>query len=82
MLNFAIFFVVAQFIGGDAVNGFARDGHYYLNNKGHFTEVSRSVFMYSKWHVYSLFITHPLGIVSALLLFKTPLGQKDAPKVT
>ena len=82
VLWIAIFFVVAMFIGGDAVNGFARDGHYYLSNKGHLTEVGQSLFMYSKWHVYSLLVTHPLGLICGLLLYKTSVGRKDAPKIT
>ena len=66
--NFAVFIVVALSIGGDAVNGFARSGHYFLDNKGHLSEVGPSLFLYSRWHVYSLLVTQPLGMLCGWLL--------------
>ena len=60
MTNFVVFFLGALYLGGDAVNGRTVDGHYFLANKGHLTEVSHAVFMYSKCHTLSIFITHPL----------------------
>jgi hypothetical protein len=74
--NFALFVVVGLCIGGDAWSGVVRDGHYFLNSKGHFTEVSRPVFLYSKWHLYSVLVTHPLGLLSILLL---KLGPSASP---
>ncbi len=68
VINFAVFFVVALIIGGDAVNGYAANGHYYLASHGRYTEVSRHIFIYSRWHVYSLFITHPAAMLAAIQL--------------
>ncbi len=65
LLNFAVFWVVAVCLGGDAVNGRIQDGHFYLANHGKYTEVSERVFDYSRWHVYSTWITHPLAFVAA-----------------
>lgn len=65
MTNFVVFFLGALYLGGDAVNGRTVDGHYFLANKGHLTEVSHAVFMYSKCHTLSIFITHPLAILCA-----------------
>jgi hypothetical protein len=48
---FVSFVVIAQFIGGDAVNGHAANGHYYLANHGKVTEVGQGVFIYSLCHV-------------------------------
>jgi hypothetical protein len=58
LINFVVFFVVANAIGGDAVNGFTKDGHFFLVNHGKATEVSEVVFTYSKWHVYSVWATY------------------------
>ena len=79
IINFLLFFVIALLIGGDAVNGKAEGGHYYLANHGLLTEVSYLVFMYSKLHVYSLFITHPLGMLAGLLYWLTG-GRSTRPK--
>ncbi len=68
MANFAVFWVVAACLGGDAMNGKAENGHYYLMTGNKYTEVSHRVWTYSVIHTISLFITHPLGI-GAMALF-------------
>lgn len=70
LLNFFVFFCTAMYLGGDAINGHSSNGHYYLADHGHLTEVSRAVFAYSKWHVISVWITHPLAIVCGILLMR------------
>ena len=65
ILNFAVFWIAAVYLGGDAVSGKVVDGHYFLSNHGHLTEVSRAVFTYSQYHVRSVFVTHPLGLICA-----------------
>ena len=62
-VNFAVFWIAAVYLGGDAISGKAVDGHYFLSNHGHLTEVSQAVFTYSKWHVRSVFVTHPLALL-------------------
>lgn len=79
ILNFLLFFVIAWLIGGDAVNGKAEGGHYYLANHGQLTEVSYFVYMYSKLHVYSVFITLPLVVLASLLYWLTG-GGSTRPK--
>jgi hypothetical protein len=70
MLNFVVFVCAAIYLGGDAVNGKVENARYYLfgvrGESGHrvYTEVSKSVFTYSKWHVYSLVLTWPLTIAA------------------
>jgi hypothetical protein len=54
IVNFAAFVLIAAYLGGDALNGYAKDGHYFLAMHGHTFEVSRGVFLYSKWHAISL----------------------------
>lgn len=66
IFNLVVFFVIAGKMGGDAVNGKMVDGHYFLGDHGRFTEVTKAFFDYSTWHVRSLIVTQPLGM---LLLF-------------
>jgi uncharacterized membrane protein YhaH (DUF805 family) len=67
LVNFAIFWVVAAIAGGDAVNGYQSSGRYFLANRGHYTEVSREFFTYSRIHVYSVFVTLPAAMLCAFL---------------
>ncbi|MFN2542406.1 MAG: hypothetical protein ABR514_09610 [Chthoniobacterales bacterium] len=62
--NFFAFMVVSQYLGGSAANGFVRAGHYYLGEHGKYTEVSYRLFRYSQIHGCTLFITHPLALIS------------------
>ena len=68
MLNFLAFGIIAACLGGDAVNGRSENGHYFFSSHGKETEVSAAVFNYSRIHVYSVFITHPLAIVCGIIL--------------
>ncbi len=65
LANFFSFFVVAVYLGGDALNGKMEGGHFYLMSHGRFTEVDESVFTYSKWHAISVWITHPCALIAA-----------------
>ena len=73
LLNFLVFVAISLYLGGDAVNGKAEGGHYYLYGYGlrtglkGYTEVTEQVFNYSKWHVYSIFITWPLVMVGGVV---------------
>ncbi len=39
-LNFAVFWLVAVLIGGDAISGNVQGNHYYVSSHGKLTEVS------------------------------------------
>jgi hypothetical protein len=54
--NFIAFLIIAIYLGGDAINGYARAGHYFLgaHSNGPFTEVSHAIFTYSLWHALSV----------------------------
>jgi hypothetical protein len=74
LLNFAVFLAITWHLGGDALNGKASGGHYYVygfqpktGQKG-YTEVSEAVFRYSKWHAYSALVTWGLMIVAGIVL--------------
>ena len=64
LANFALFFVLAVYLGGDAVNGKIVGGHYFLMSHGRYTEVSAGIFNYSRWHAYSTWVTHPLAFAA------------------
>lgn len=70
IVNFLSFVAIAFSLGGDALNGYASDGRYFLGEHGRYTEVSEAVFQYSQWHARSLFITHPAAILAGYLLKK------------
>ena len=70
LLNFLAFWVAAVYLGGDAVNGKAENGRFFLMSHGRYTEVSADLFTYSKWHAYSLWLTHPLAFVAAYWLLR------------
>ena len=63
-------------MNGDAVSGYVRNGHYYLNAKGVHTEVSRAVWQFSYFHTISVLITSGCGIISASDL-RTVRGNKS-----
>ena len=46
------------YLGGDAINGYVRAGHYFLgmHSNGPFTDVSRAIFTYSLWHGFSVIV--------------------------
>jgi hypothetical protein len=69
IVNFIAFGAIAFYLGGDAGNGKVEGGRYYLfgmraeNGVKVYTEVSKAKFTYSKFHVYSVFITWPLLLI-------------------
>lgn len=75
VVNFVSFFVIAVAIGGDAMNGRTIDGHFYLANHGRLTEVSEAVYTYSLWHVRSVFVTHPLAMLTGYLANKMKVQE-------
>lgn len=74
IINLAVYTIVYSYIGGDAKNGYIKDGRYYL--RGHFlrypegkdTEVSRSVWIYSYLHSISIWPTIAAILISTIIL--------------
>jgi hypothetical protein len=62
--NFFVFVLLAQLLGGDALNGHAADGRYYLADHGFLTEVGRTTWLYSRAHAFVVLVG---GIVTVLL---------------
>lgn len=78
ILNFLVFMAVSLWIGGDAVSGKEMNGKYFVASHGRLTEVSKSIFLYSKLHSYSLFVTHPAAMIAGV--FSYILKKQDEPK--
>jgi hypothetical protein len=69
-LNFLWFFAESA-KAGDALNGYVRDGHYFLSSHGRATEVSREAWDWSRVHALSVFVTHPLALLGGAYLVFT-----------
>jgi hypothetical protein len=63
LVNFVAFIILRFVLGGNALNGGAHSGHYFLGSGRSQTDVSFAIFACSFLHTFSLFITHPLGVV-------------------
>ena len=66
LLNFMLFWMIAVAIGGDADK--IENGRYYVVSHGRFTEVSEAVWTYSYYHARSIWISHPLGMLGAIVM--------------
>jgi hypothetical protein len=69
--NFFWFFVESSSIGGDALNGHLRDGHYFLGSHGVYTEVSAATWNWSRAHAISVFVTHPMALGAGIVFVLT-----------
>jgi hypothetical protein len=49
-INFFAFVLGSIHLGGDALNGYVRAGHYFVCAHGSCTEVSGAIWHYSYWH--------------------------------
>lgn len=76
IINFASFWVIAVECGGDAINGKAEGGRYFLASHGRYTEVTKSFFEYSRIHSMSIWVTHALAFMG---LFWAISHRKDQP---
>ena len=76
LVNFGAYIIIAILIGGDAINGHAGSGRYYLAMHGHLTQVSRTVFEYSRWHTYLLWCH--TAIVMILVIWNWLVSKRRA----
>ena len=66
--NFVWFFAESSQLGGDALNGYSREGHYFVSSHGSYTEVDRAAWEWSRAHAISVFITHPAALLGMFYL--------------
>jgi len=50
---FITFLIGTSYLGGDALNGYVRAGHYFVCEHGHCMEVSSNAWHYSYWHAWA-----------------------------
>ncbi len=93
VVGFANFFwllVESARLGGDALSGSVREGHYFVVSHGSTTEVDRATWEWSRVHAISLLVSHPLALVGGAYLllrvvfplFITSGGAREArPRV-
>jgi hypothetical protein len=67
-LNYTVYWIVGVCLGGFANIGRVENGKYFLGSHGRYSEVSETVFTYSRIHGESTLITHGLMFASVLLL--------------
>ena len=61
-VNFIAFWLVAVYLGGDALNGHVQEQHYFICAHGSCHEVTQTLWNYSYWHAIS-------GMGGILLVF-------------
>ncbi len=70
ILNFLLFMVITQNQGGSALNGKVENGHYYLGEHGHYTEVSQAVYLLNQaYEIITLAafgVTFLIGVIYSL----------------
>ena len=76
-VNFSAFFALSLAWGGDALNGKAVDGRFYLGNHGRYVEVTEGRWRFSRAHAISVCVTHPLAVFvgGALLTYSRRRGR-------
>jgi hypothetical protein len=79
MLNFALFWTIGAAIGGTADK--VENGRFFVVSHGRHTEVSEEIWTYSYYHTRSVWITHPVGILSIAGAFLSArLLRPESPK--
>jgi hypothetical protein len=76
VLNFVLFWIIGVSIGGEALTGKIEDGRYFLREYGRYTEVTHGVWMYSKVHTISVYVTFPLAFIgTGMVVFSKWRGR-------
>ena len=76
--NFAWFVGESSVLGGDGLNGFERDGQYYVASHGTVTEVSEAEWRWSRAHAVSVIGTHLLSMAGMGFLLWWLLRQIES----
>jgi hypothetical protein len=81
-INFLAFWIESLVLGGDALNGYAKDGQFFLGSHGAYTEVAQAVWIASLIHGIVTFASWPFVILAmAFLVFRYILPSKMAGRV-
>ncbi|MGH8201160.1 MAG: hypothetical protein ACREVO_12505 [Steroidobacteraceae bacterium] len=71
LINFFAFMIGLLYLGGDAMNGYVRAGHYFLCAHSQCVETSRAIWRYSYWHTLTALGGILLVFVETALLLNT-----------
>jgi hypothetical protein len=75
--NYGIWLKESLDLGGNALSGEVRDGHYYVANKGRYVEVAPDVWEHSRVHTLSIFVTQPLMLIGLGYLVWTAARKRS-----
>jgi hypothetical protein len=75
-LNYGIWLKNSLDLGGNALSGEWRDGHYFVANKGQYVEVTREEWEHNRLHTQSIFVTQPLMLLSLSYLVWTAARRR------
>ncbi|HEY1890117.1 MAG TPA: hypothetical protein VGG63_06905 [Steroidobacteraceae bacterium] len=78
VINFAAFMAGLLYLGGDAMNGYVRAGHYFLCAHSQCVETSRAIWRYSYWHTLTALGGIALVIAETALFLNTGDIQFEA----
>ena len=78
LVNFFVFWLIAVKSGGDAWNGYQKDGHFYLGSHGAYTEVTQSFWSYSYNHFIATWITHGAVFIGMAIFLNRKLTKRKA----
>jgi hypothetical protein len=70
-VNFFAFIVGSVYLGGDALSGYVRGGHYFVCAHGSCSEVSRHIWNYSYWHAITAMTGILLVFIEAAVIANT-----------
>jgi hypothetical protein len=63
-LNYGIWLKESLDLGGNALSGEVRHGHYLVANKGRYVEVTPEVWEHNRVHTMSIFVTQPIMLIA------------------
>lgn len=68
--NFMWFVAESGVQGGDALNGYAADGHFFVCAHGACTEIAPAAWEWSRAHAVSVLVTLPVAVLGAVYLVR------------
>jgi hypothetical protein len=63
-LNYGVWLKESLDLGGNALSGDVRDGHYFVANKGRYAEVTPEEWQHNRLHTQSVIVTQPVMLIA------------------
>ena len=64
ILNWVAFVAVALWLGGSALTGKVEGGQLFVGQHGHYVQVTRSTYEFSRWHAYAFLAANPALLIA------------------